>query len=137
MTAPKCPYCERASVLTDSAAVYGRSYGPIYLCRPCDAYVGCHKGTNKALGRLANKELRQWKIKAHAAFDPLWQRKFAKKRRESGPTYRKCFARNSGYKWLSEQLGIDREHCHIGMFDVEQCKRVVEICQSIRRKDHA
>ena len=30
----------------------------IYICKPCDAYVGVHKGTDKALGRLANKELR-------------------------------------------------------------------------------
>lgn len=135
MYAPVCPYCSNESQLVDSAVVYGRSYGPIYLCQPCDAYVGVHKGTTKPLGRLANKELRGWKQRAHAAFDPLWQHKLAKRRRERGPEYKKHWARNSGYAWLAKQLGIERNDCHIGMFDVETCKRVVEICQAVGRRD--
>jgi hypothetical protein len=99
----------------------------IYLCRPCKAWVGVHKGTDKPLGRLANKELREWKIKAHAAFDPLWKAKMSQ-------GHSKKSARNSGYAWLAEQMGIPREACHVGMFDVEQCKRVVEICSPYLRR---
>lgn len=132
--APNCPYCGNASRLCDSSAVYGgRSYGPIYLCAPCDAWVGCHDGTTKPLGRLANAELREWKKKAHAAFDPLWERKLEIRRAERG-RYPKGRARGSGYKWLAERLGISREDCHIGMFDVEQCKRVVQICKPWNKK---
>ncbi|WP_247790043.1 MULTISPECIES: zinc-finger-containing protein [unclassified Bradyrhizobium] len=40
-------------------------------------------------------------------------------------------ARGSGYRWLSEQLGINRKRCQIGMFDVETCRRVVEICSPL------
>jgi len=71
-----CPYCGKNAVLTDSAVVYhGRSYGMIWLCRPCWAYVGTHKNSRKhaPLGRIANAELRDWKKKVHAAFDPLWK----------------------------------------------------------------
>ena len=57
-----CPYCGERAVYTNSKEVYGRSYGMIYLCRPCDAYVGVHDGTAKPLGRLANAELRAAKI---------------------------------------------------------------------------
>lgn len=125
-----CPYCHKPAEYTDSACVYGgRSYGMIYLCRPCEAWVGVHDGTDTPLGRLANKELRQWKMKAHAAFDPLWQRKLEIRRQERGPGYRKHYARGSGYKWLAVQLGIPVEDCHIGMFDVEMCQRVVALCQ--------
>jgi hypothetical protein len=110
--------------------VYGGvSYGMIYYCRACDAWVGVHKGTKNPLGKLANKELRQWKKRAHAVFDPLWQRKLAKRRAEQGPDYKKAWARGSGYKWLSEKLGIPQPLCHIGMFDVETCKRVVALCE--------
>ena len=116
-----CHYCDQAADYVDSSEVYGRSYGMMYLCRPCLAWVGVHKGTNKPLGRLANKELREWKIKAHAAFDPLWKKKMLK-------GFSKKEARNAGYRWLAKQMGICREDCHIGMFDVEQCKQVVEIC---------
>lgn len=136
--APTCPYCGQLSELTDSAEVYhGRSYGPIYLCRDCQAWVGVHKGTTKPLGRLANKELRDWKKKAHAAFDPLWQKKLEKRRRERGPEYRKFWARGSGYKWLAGQLGIPAKECHIGMFDVRMCQRVVDICLNWKERKNA
>jgi len=114
-----CPYCGEPAVLVDSAELYhGRSYGPAYLCRPCYAWVGCHPGTIKPLGRLANAELRKAKIAAHDAFDPLWIDGVPK-----GP------ARRKAYQWLSEQLHIDVHKCHIGMFDVELCERTVVVCR--------
>lgn len=72
-----CPYCGAETEFVDSKEVYGTgmSYGMVYLCRPCAAYVGVHRGTNKALGRLANVELRRLKMEAHKVFDPLWERK--------------------------------------------------------------
>jgi len=118
----ECPYCHKESVLVDSKEIYGKSYGMSWWCRPCDAYVGCHEGTDKPLGRLADKELREWKIKAHAAFDPLWRTKM----RVS--VCSKSKARRLGYKWLSNILNIDVKDCHIGMFDTDMCKRVVEVC---------
>ena len=56
-----CDYCGRQAEYVDSKVVYGKSYGMMYLCRNCMAYVGVHKGTDKPLGRLANAELRYWK----------------------------------------------------------------------------
>lgn len=111
-----CPYCGRQTVYEDSAVVYGRSYGMMYHCRDCNAYVGVHKRTNNALGRLANAELREWKIKAHNAFDPLWK---------TG-----IYTRKDAYKWLSKMLDIPVEYTHIGYFSVETCQRVVEIIES-------
>ena len=116
-----CPYCECKTEYVDSAVVYGRSYGMIYLCRKCDAYVGVHKGTSNALGRLANAELRHWKKEAHKYFDALWQKKMTK-------GFTKHEARGGAYKWLSKEMGLHIDLTHIGMMDVEQCKRVVELC---------
>lgn len=133
-----CPYCGSQAPLDQSSKVYqGRDYGLMYICSrypECDAYVGCHKENGKPLGRLANKELREWKIKAHAAFDELWKRKLEKRRKERGESYKKHYARGSGYKWLREQLGLEAKDCHIGMFDVDLCKRVVEVCTPYLRK---
>lgn len=117
-----CDYCNRPAEYVDSAIVYhGRSYGMIYYCRPCNAYVGVHKGTHTPLGRLANANLRFWKKNAHAEFDPLW-----KKRRMS---------RAQAYEWLSAKMGLPLEATHIGMFDVDQCKQVVNIIKNERMKD--
>lgn len=111
-----CPYCKKPSeYLKDSTKLYGKDYGPIYICWDCESWVGCHKGEpKKALGRLATKELRQWKSEAHKAFDPIFKSNLK--------------SRHQAYTWLSEQLGIPRAYTHIGMFGLETCKRVVEIC---------
>jgi len=51
-----CPYCNNPAVYVDSVVIYRRSYGMIYWCRPCDAYVGVLKGTDIPFGTLANAE---------------------------------------------------------------------------------
>lgn len=112
-TGKVCPYCGKETELTDSAEIYGTSYGPIYLCRDCDAYVGCYTGTTTSLGMLANKELREAKKRAHHYFDQLWM-----------PNRNR---RYKTYTWLSQQLDIPREITHIGMSDVEQCNKIAEL----------
>lgn len=96
----------------------------IYLCRPCQAWVGVHKGTENALGRLANSELREAKKEAHYYFDKLWKAKMVK-------GFTKGQARGKAYKWLSKQLNILAKETHIGWFDVDKCKKVVAICKPI------
>ena len=113
----RCPYCWAPTALVDSAEVYrGKSYGPIHLCRDCNAYVGCHKGTFTALGRLANASLRRKKMDFHAALDPIWK---------SGK-----MGRNELYGWLAGRMGIDRELCHGGMFDEQQCDEAIRILKN-------
>lgn len=112
-----CDYCGKPARYTDSSIVYqGRSYGMIYYCHDCHAWVGVHKGTDKPLGRLANAELRHWKQGAHAAFDRIW-------RNNRGLT------RRGAYRWLAEQMGLPEDKAHIGMFNVEQCKQVIALCK--------
>jgi hypothetical protein len=133
----QCPYCGNGTMLTSGKVIYadrwphlaGKQFWACDRYPTCDAYVGCHPGTETPLGRLANKELRKWKLAAHAAFDPLWKRKLEKRRAERGAEYKKAYARGSAYKWLAEQLGVSREECHIGMFDVATCRRVVALCE--------
>ena len=93
-----------------------------WYCAPCLAWVGVHKGTEKALGELANATLRSVRNKAHREFDPLWKRKMDR----HGLSRRK--ARGCGYQWLAEQLGIAAENCHIALFEEEMCWRTIEIC---------
>jgi len=113
------PYCKGRALLVGGLKIYPHRQDlkdkKFYLCGPCNAYVGCHPGTTNALGRLANAELREAKMAAHAAFDPIW--KTGQKKR------------GGAYAWLCDQLGIEKKDCHIGMFDVEMCKRVVAACK--------
>lgn len=112
-----CDYCHGEAQLVGGDTIYPHRPDlrtkAFYLCRLCDAYVGCHPGTIRPLGRLANAELRHAKIEAHKAFDPL---------------ILAHTSRSAAYRWLAKQLGINKHDCHIGMFDVETCRRVMEIC---------
>lgn len=119
-----CDYCQQPAQLVNGEAIYPHRPDLYHLrfwqCVPCGAWVGCHKGTKRPLGRLANAELRTAKIAAHVAFDQLWKR----------TTPAGCYSRTGAYKWLAGQLGITVERCHIGMFNVAQCERVVEVCNA-------
>lgn len=119
----KCPYCGGDIEYHDSTIVYGKSYGMIYICcnyPTCNSFVGVHKGTDKALGRLANQQLRNLKKEAHKYFDMLWKYKVRLGDR---------WARSKGYKWLSEQLGLPMNETHIGWFDEQTCMKVIALCK--------
>lgn len=110
-----CKYCKGPAEMVDSSVVYGRSYGPIYLCSPCDAYVGCHKGTTKPLGEVADATTRSYRKLAHATFDPYWKEGLC--------------PRKLAYKELAQKLGVKR--IHIGESDAETCKRIIEAAKEI------
>ncbi|MBG0871435.1 hypothetical protein H0X91_15795 [Burkholderia sp. 9777_1386] len=118
---PICPYCNCESRKATGTDIY--PHRPdlrkkvFYQCVPCDAHVGCHPGTEKPLGRLADAELRAAKMAAHAAFDPLWK---------SGER-----SRGVAYAWLARRLGIAKNACHIGMFDLVTCRKVVDLCSHL------
>ena len=111
--APRCPYCGKDAALLDASAIYGAGIdaGLLWACRPCEAWVGCHKGTTRPKGGLAKKALRAARIRAHGAFDPIYR---------TG-----LMDRSEAYAWLADHVGVDRRDCHIGMFDERQCELVV------------
>lgn len=116
-----CDYCKARAHLVTGKVIYPHradlAHKNFYSCTPCKAYVGCHPNTIVPLGRLADLELRRAKSSAHAAFDPLWKSK--------------DMTRSEAYEWLAGKLKIHRNDCHIGMFDVRQCRDVVEICGAL------
>lgn len=130
-----CDYCLLPVNLLRFGATgypYRVDFGPVWTCVPCQAWCGCHPGTENALGRLANAELRAAKQAAHAAFDPMWKAKMRRDKVGKGP------ARRAGYRWLSEQLGIPYRKTHIGYFDLDQCAKVVEVCTAaVKRPEPA
>lgn len=112
----QCPYCSGATKLVPRSTLYPNHEGLVYLCSPCSAWVGVKKGSDKSLGFVANSNLRKWRRAAHQWFDPLWKGK------PNG-------TRDKAYKWLAEQLDIPEEECHIAMFDIPQCKRLIGLCR--------
>lgn len=114
----KCPYCGKSARLTTGREIYPHRedlYSKnFYICSPCKAYVGCHPTNKRPLGRLANAELRALRIEAHSYFDPIWK---------DGK-----MTRTEAYNWLANKLGIRLDMCHIGMFEIARCRKVIEAC---------
>lgn len=130
-----CPYCKVEAVfLASSESIYeGRDFGPVYYCHTCDARVGCHHGTAKPFGRLANKKLRHLKQAVHSLIDPLWMNcsgAYAPGMFISQKI--KGVARRRTYQWLAEQLGIAMDDCHIGAFDESMCDRAIAVVMTLR-----
>jgi hypothetical protein len=125
----RCPYCGRPAVHRHSSAhIYrGRDYGPVWQCLECDAYVGCHPD-GAPLGRLADKELRQAKMAVHSVFDPLWQDVEGAYGDGVVMSNRiKKAMRGRAYEWLAHHLGITKDECHVGMFDVPTCAKAIAV----------
>ena len=80
----------------------------------CDAFVGVDKRDGKTpLGTMANKELRELRKKCHNDyFDPLWNTGKMK--------------RSEAYKFLQVLMKLPKEQAHIAMFDINQCKTLIE-----------
>lgn len=122
-TTLRCPDCGRPAWLVGGNAIYPRRPELhskfFWRCVPCDSYVGCHPGTTKPLGRLANEPLRKARMRLHAMLDPLWR---------SG-----AMRRNDAYAMLAEGLGIAKQNCHVGMFDLTTCEASITFLENRAR----
>ncbi len=117
-----CRYCGGKITLADPREIYGDSVERlglegeyIYLCRTCNARVGCHKGTKRPLGNVANEVLRLKRRETHQIFDAFWT--------EVGMT------RTEAYHWLGQQMGVPDKKAHIGSFEMDQCQLVIDLCR--------
>ena len=117
-----CPYCGAKARLTTRREINSfPEDAAIYLCGDfprCDAYVGCHKGTTKPLGSMADGHLRVMRRKAHAALDWAWKSK--------------KMSRSEAYRKLGEHLELKPKRTHIGMFNLEQCQATIDLFKAMR-----
>ena len=125
-----CRYCGGVIRLVPASSVYGASVHrlkleneSVYQCQNCNARVGCHKGTTKPLGNVANEVLRLKRMETHRIFDAFWKSRH--------------MSRHNAYKWLSQQMRLPIEETHIGGFEMDQCQRVIELCGAGQREGAA
>ena len=126
-----CRYCGGVVRLVPAAEVYGaaaaRRLGiereKFYQCQNCNARVGCHKGTTRPLGNLANETLRLKRKETHQVFDSFWK--------ERGMT------RTQAYHWMAKKLRLSEQLAHIGGFEMDRCQRLIDLCEKERNKETA
>ena len=78
-----CRYCGGKIRVVPAEQIYGKAAAErlnlqteyIHQCQNCNARVGCHKGTKRPLGSVANETLRLKRMETHHVFDSFWRRK--------------------------------------------------------------
>lgn len=121
-TPPTCPSCKRKARMMTGAALYPErpdlATVEIWHCWTCDTRVSAHKRSGEPMGTMAGQDLRWQRQCAHEAFDHLWK---------SG-----LMSRDSAYKWLAKRMDLAPEHCHIGMFTIQQCKTLISFSEILK-----
>ena len=116
---PLCPLCNSRMALRTTTKFHYPNGSPrkFWGCSEWPACKGIHGAhpDGRPLGIPGDAETKKARQRAHAAFDELWKAR--------------CWSRSQGYAWLRERLGITRSECHIAMFDVTTCERVVAVCK--------
>ena len=122
-----CKYCGSVIRLVPAGTIYGEAterlgmeHEYIYQCQNCNARVGCHKGTARPLGDVANEVLRLKRMETHKVFDAFWKSQH--------------MTRSRAYKWLSEQMGIPKEEAHIGGFEMDACEHLIRLCRDYENR---
>ena len=120
-----CRYCGGVIRLVPASGIYGESAQRlgmseewVYQCQNCNARVGCHKGTKRPLGDVANEVLRLKRMETHQVFDSFWKSR--------------GMSRTKAYRWLAEKMELPEAIAHIGGFEMEQCHRLMELCRKER-----
>lgn len=123
-----CRYCGGVVRLVPARVIYGKATKRlglekenIYLCQNCNARVGCHRGTNRPLGNLANEVLRLKRMETHQVFDAFWKSK--------------CMKRTQAYQWLAGQMRLPKSRTHLGGFEMDDCQKVISICNIFQDKE--
>ena len=118
-----CRYCGGLIQCVPGQKVYGDTVAKrlklwnewVYQCQNCNARVGCHRGTTRPLGNVANEVLRLKRMETHQIFDTFWQRQ--------------RMSRTAAYKWLSKEMKLPKAKAHIGGFEMDQCQQVIDLCR--------
>ena len=124
-----CKYCGGVIRLVPATTIYGEAterlgmeHEYIYQCQNCNARAGCHKGTTRPLGDVANEVLRLKRMETHKVFDTFWKSQH--------------MTRSRAYKWLSEQMGIPKEEAHIGGFEMDACEHLIQLCRDYENRTY-
>ena len=127
---PICPYCKTKAQWVSHSEIYnGKVFNEkahmIWLCKPCDAYVGCHQNTKQPLGTIVNAATRRARKLTKEAFIKNYLR---------GNWNCKPVMKNMAYETLAERMGISKKKCHFAMFDIETCRKAWKVIYNLKEK---
>lgn len=121
----RCDRCRSRNIsVTTNNILFGVLKGDwplVWYCHSCGAAVGCHPHSEFPFGRMADRETRRWRGRAHKHFDKLFRQK-------------NLMSREEAYRWLARCMKLERDECHISYFNVDKCKQTIKLVKGKLRK---
>ena len=99
------------------------------ICKKDAYYLGTRNGQrNDCCGLwswddapLVDADTHEARIKAHEAFDFLWENKH--------------MTRERAYRWLAETMGLSKDDCHIKQMDADAARKVINHVDEWRQEN--
>lgn len=111
---PICPRCGQPA--TQTLTLAGRKS----RCEPCGLWSKGSKPLRDEAGHQAHGARVRARQNAHLLFDPLWKKGLVD--------------RDTAYELLAQELGIQREACHVSLMEAEIARRVPRAVKAISRR---
>jgi ssDNA-binding Zn-finger/Zn-ribbon topoisomerase 1 len=115
-----CPDCGNKMELRRSKFSNGYWYACAFYPQ-CKGSHGPHPD-GRPLGKPADRETKQLRIKAHDLLDPIYECY------PKGKPQRR--ARWRAYMWVAFAMGLSMQRAHIGEFNAEQCRRLITLIET-------
>jgi hypothetical protein len=113
-----CSYCQCETKVVTNNGIYGPTF--IQCSMNPDHYVATYQ-SGIALGRLADRTLRQKITEAHSIFNSLVENKVFKSHEEA-------------YAWLSYVMKLPEQETDFWLFNEEQCDNAIRIITRYKRR---
>jgi len=113
-----CSYCQCETKVVTNNGIYGPKF--IQCSMNPDHYVATYQ-SGIALGRLADRSLRQKITSAHSIFNSLLENKIFKSREDA-------------YAWLSNVMKLPEKETDFWFFNEEQCDNAIRIITRYKRR---
>lgn len=109
---PICPRCGQPATRCETPT------GLKNRCEPCGLWSRGSKPLRDEAGHLAERDRITARRNAHAVFDRLWLEGHLQ--------------REVAYVWLAQELGIERDLCHMSLMDTETAQHALKAAKAIR-----
>jgi archaellum component FlaF (FlaF/FlaG flagellin family) len=113
-----CSYCQCETKVVTNNGIYGPTF--IQCSMNPDHYVGTYQ-SGIALGRLADRSLRQKITVAHSIFNSLLEKKIFKSHEDA-------------YAWLSNVMKLSEKETDFWLFNEEQSDNAIRIITRYKRR---
>lgn len=120
-----CCGCEKdvEARITNGGEIYPTrldlKYKLLFVCDDCGNYVGTHEDSEKPLGCIPTKEIRQKRMLIHDILDPLWKQK--------------RITRQYLYQKLARKLQVKEYHT-ADIKSVEEANKVIAVAELLREE---